>query len=130
MKYLCIVYADTTLYGPEDIGEVAVKDACIEQDLALFEAGKLAMASPLQGPETSAVVRFRGGKAVRTDGPFIETKEWIAGFMVIDAADMDEAVEIATQGPPVGILELRPLLEDRHSRTGQDRSVFFARSRR
>jgi len=52
-----------------------------------------------------------------------------ARYGVIEAEDMDEAIAIATQGPPVGILELRPLLEERHSRTGADRSVFFDRRR-
>ena len=129
MQYLCLVYADPEMEGADDPGSTAVKDACIEQDLALFSAGKLAMASPLEGPAQSVVVRFRNGRASATDGPFIETKEWIAGFMVITARDMDEAIAIATQGPPVGILELRPLLEERHSRTGADRSVFFDRRR-
>ena len=129
MKYLCLVYADPNPDGPPDPGGDTIKDACIELDNALFEAGKLDVASPLQGPETAAVIRFRNGVAVRTDGPFMETKEWIAGFMVIEAKDMDEAITIATEGPPVGTLELRPLLEERHSRTGQDRSALFARRR-
>lgn len=127
MRYLCLVYADHDPTGPEDPGSVAVKDACIELDNTLFEAGKLLMASPLQAPETAAVIRFRNGVATRTDGPFIETKEWIAGFLVIEAKDMAEAIAIATEGPPVGTLELRPLREEHHSRTGQDRSAFFAR---
>lgn len=127
MKYLCIVYSDHDAEVPESPESVSVKDACIDQDLALFAAGKLHMASPLQGPQTSAVVRFRDGRYARTDGPFAETKEWIAGFMVIEAPTLDEAIAIATEGPPVGILELRPILEESHSQTGKDRSVFFSR---
>lgn len=125
MNFLCLVYADPALDAPEPPAATSVKDACIAKDLALHAKGKLAVASPLLGPETSVVVRYRDGKASQTDGPFLETKEWIAGFMVITAADMAEAVAIATDGPPVGILEIRPLLDERHSVTGADRSVFF-----
>ena len=87
------------------------------------------LASPLQGPETATALRYRNGKTLRTDGPYLETKEWIAGFMVIDAADLDEAVAIATEGDLEGFLdmEIRPLLDERHSRTGLDRSAFFER---
>ena len=132
MKYLCIVYANGE---PQPIGgadETAMKDSFIEQDHALFQAGKLILASPLQGPETSVVVRYREGKAIRTDGPYLETKEWIAGFLVIEAADMAEAVAIATEGPFEGFadLEIRPLLDEKHSRTGLDRSAFFIRPQR
>jgi hypothetical protein len=129
MKYLCIVYAST---GPNTLSEAedtAIKDACIEGDNALFEAGKLYMASPLQGPETGAYLRQVNGKTVRIDGPYAETKELVAGFMVIEAADLDEAIAVAAPGPLDGLvsLEIRPLLDETHSVTGQDRSAFFAR---
>jgi hypothetical protein len=112
---------------PDAAEETAIKDGCIEQDLALFAAGKLVMASPLQGPETAVSLRYGTGRVSRTDGPYAETKEFIAGFMVIDAADIEEAVAIASEGPLEGMadLEIRPLLDERHSVTGQDRSVFF-----
>jgi hypothetical protein len=129
MKYLCIVYAGT---GPDTLSEAegtAIKDACIEGDNALFEAGKLYMASPLQGPEAGAHLRQVNGKTVRIDGPYTETKELVAGFMVIEAANLDEAVAIAAPGPLDGLvsLEIRPLLNEKHSTTGQDRSAFFVR---
>ena len=129
MKYLCIVYASGE---PHDLGsaeQTAITDGFLEQDHALFEAGKLIVASPLQPPQTGVAVRYRNGKMIRTDGPYLETKEWIAGFMVIEAADMEEAIAIATEGPLEGMLdmEIRPLLDEQHSRTGQDRSLFFRR---
>jgi hypothetical protein len=127
MKYLCIVYAGA---GPDTLSEaesVAIKDACIEGDNALFEAGKLYMASPLQGPETGAHLRQVNGRTTRIDGPYAETKELVAGFMVIEAANMDEAIAVAAPGPLDGLvsLEIRPLLDESHSVTGQDRSAFF-----
>lgn len=129
MKYLCIVYASP---GPNTLSQaerIAIRDGCIEQDLALHAAGKLVMASPLQGPQTSVSLRYANGVASRTDGPFAETKEFIAGFMLIEAATMDEAIAIASEGPLDGLadMEIRPLLDQRHSKTGQDRSVFFGR---
>lgn len=129
MKYLCIVYAGSADDVPDAQEETAIKDGCIEQDHALFQAGKLVLASPLQGPETAVSLRYRNGVASRTDGPYAETKEWIAGFMVIEAADMAEAIAIASQGPLEGLadFEIRPLLDERHSRTGMDRSFFFER---
>lgn len=125
MKYLCIVYAGAGPDTPSEAENTAIKDACIEEDNALFVAGKLYMASPLQGPETAVVIRPSG----RTDGPYAETKELVAGFMVIEAANMEEAVAIAAPGPLEGLvsLEIRPLLDEQHSKTGQDRSAFFAR---
>ncbi|MFP9138304.1 YciI family protein [Devosia sp. XGJD_8] len=132
MKYLCIVYAGGGEGTPGPDEEIAIKDGCIEQDHALFQAGKLVLASPLQGPETAVGLRYRNGVASRTDGPYVETKECIAGFMVIEAADIEEAVAIASEGPLEGMadLEIRPLLDERHSRTGMDRSFFFARGAR
>ncbi len=129
MKYLCIVYASGNPTTPSAVEDNAIKDGCIEQDLELHAAGKLFMASPLQGPETAVSLRYRNGVASRTDGPYAETKEFIAGFMVIEAADMDEAVAIASEGPLEGLadLEIRPLLDEQHSKTGQDRSAFFVR---
>ena len=129
MKYLCIIYASHGAGEPSAAESTAIKDGCIEQDLALFAAGKLLMASPLQGPETGVSVRYRDGAAVRTDGPFSETKEWIAGFMVIEAPDLAEAISIAGDGPLEGLadFELRPLLEEKHSQSGLDRAPLFAR---
>ncbi|MNY74947.1 YCII-related domain protein [compost metagenome] len=77
-------------------------------------------------------LRYSNGVPSRTDGPYAETKEWIAGFMVIEAKDIEEAVAIASEGPLEGMadLEIRPLLDERHSRTGMDRSFFFERGRK
>ena len=128
MQYLCIVYAGAAGNAGQ-VDDVTLKDAYIEQDHKLFRAGKVLMASPLQAPETAVTIRYRDGVRSRTDGPYLETKEFIAGFLVIEAADIDEAVTIATDGPYEGFVnyEIRPLLDEKHSVTGQDRSAFFAR---
>jgi hypothetical protein len=67
------------------------------------------------GPVSAATtVRRRGGRLLLTDGPFAETQEWIAGFDILECADLDEAIEIASQHPMArfGRLELRPFLGD------------------
>ena len=129
MKYLCIVYAGSGPNTLTEAEETAIKDACIEEDHTLFASGKLIAASPLQGPEAGTHLRNIDGRTTRIDGPYAETKELVAGFMLIEAADMDEAIAIAAPGPLEGLvsIEIRPLLEERHSKTGQDRSAFFVR---
>jgi hypothetical protein len=129
MLYLCLVYAQD---GPNTLTEAeqtALKDNFIDQDHKLFLEGKLLMASPLQEPEIAVSIRYANGVRSRTDGPYAETKEYIAGFLVISAPDIEEAVAIAVEGPFEGFanFEIRPLLDERHSKTGQDRSFFFQR---
>lgn len=127
MLYLCIVYAQE---GSDTFVEAepnAIKDAFIEQDHKLFLEGKVIMASPLQGRETAANIRYPNGVRTRTDGPYAETKEYVAGFLVISAESMDQAIATAVEGPFEGFasFEIRPLLDEKHSQTGQDRSFFF-----
>ncbi len=70
-------------------------------------------ADALQPVHTATTVRVRNGKLSITDGPFAETKEFLAGFYLIDAADRNEAIQIASQMPParVGSIEVRPVRE-------------------
>jgi hypothetical protein len=70
-------------------------------------------ASPLQPEPTGTVVRVRDGKSMVTDGPFMETKEQLAGYFLIDAKDRDEAISIAARvpGARIGTVEVRPVVE-------------------
>jgi len=70
-------------------------------------------AEALQPVETATTVRVRDGKVSVTDGPFAETKEQLAGFYLIDAKDLDEAIRIASEIPParIGSIEVRPVRE-------------------
>ena len=72
----------------------------------------------LRPVEDATLVRVRGGELIVTDGPFTESKEWIAGVAILDCADLDEAIEIAARNPMAyeGRLELRPI----HSMGGPD----------
>ena len=78
---------------------------------ALTHSGKLLAAQALQSPDTAVTVRRRNGKVSVTDGPFIETKEYLGGFILIEARDRDEAIEIASTVPVghYGPIEVRPV---------------------
>ncbi|HET7097773.1 MAG TPA: YciI family protein [Casimicrobiaceae bacterium] len=105
MKYLCLVYLDEKKL-------TAVPDReCQACGDSLREKGKLVAAEALQGIHTATTVRVRNGKVSVTDGPFAETKEQLAGFYLIDASDLNEAIQVASKIPParVGSVEVRPV---------------------
>ncbi|MET1075010.1 MAG: YciI family protein [Umezawaea sp.] len=105
MRYMLLICADES-------AEVAVVDP-IEPWLDKTGARRLD-GSRLRPVGDATSVKVRGGEVVVSDGPFAETKEQIAGFDLIEAADLDEALEIAA-GHPVakfGTVEVRPLWED------------------
>ena len=105
MKYLCLVYL-----SPEHWNS-APDEACIACGDDLRRNGKLLGGSPLHPVNTATTVRVRNGKVTIVDGPFAETKEALAGFYLIDAKDLDEAIRIAAKIPPaeVGCIEVRPI---------------------
>lgn len=110
MKFLCTVLVDADLaaqMSPEDWAEMdRVSQA---YDRALMDRGVFVAAEALYGRETARTVRVRGGDALVTDGPFIEAKETLAGFILVDVASFEAAVEIA-KGIPMarlGAVEVR-----------------------
>jgi hypothetical protein len=107
MKYLCLVYL-------EDEKLHAVSDReCAACGADLRDRGLLLAAEPLHPVDTATTVRVRNGRTVITDGPFAETKEQLAGFYLIDARDLNDAIQIASKIPPVreGSIEVRPVRE-------------------
>ena len=105
MKYLCLVYLERDKF-------TAVPDReCFNCGDELKQQGLLLAAEPLFGAETAKTVRIRNGRAAITDGPFAETKDQLAGFYLIDAANHDEALQIAARIPPAraGSIEVRPV---------------------
>src|SRR5262245_61374016 len=107
MKYLCLVYLDETKLD-------AVPDRyCMAFAETLRKSGRHLGAEALQRVATATTVRVRDGKASLTDGPFAETKEQLAGFYLIDAKDLDDAIQVAPKIPParVGSIEVRPVRE-------------------
>jgi hypothetical protein len=107
MKYLCLVYGEE-----KEIGAMT-DDECMAYDRSLRNGGKCLASEALQPVHTAATVRVRDGKVSVRDGPFAETKEFLAGFYLIDAADLNDAIQIASQMPParVGSIEVRPVRE-------------------
>ena len=107
MKYLCLVYLDE-----RRLGEVRDTD-CKACGDALRTSGHHIAAEALQSVHTATTVRVRNGKVSVTDGPFAETKEQLAGFYLLDAKDLNEAIQLAAKIPParVGSIEVRPTRE-------------------
>ncbi len=107
MKYACLVYLET--------GKLhAVPDReCQNCGDGLRGRGVLVAAEALQPTDTATSVRVRNGKVLITDGPFAETKEQLAGFYLVDAENLDEAIQIAAKIPPAreGTVEVRPVRE-------------------
>jgi hypothetical protein len=105
MKYLCLVYLEEQkLHAVPD----TECKACGE---ALATSGVLVAAEALQSVDTATTVRVRNGKLAITDGPFAETKEQLAGFYLIEARDLNEAIQAAAKIPPAreGSVEVRPV---------------------
>lgn len=107
MKYLCLVYLDKDNWN-------SCPDAnCAGYGAELAEKGKLVAGEPLHPVSTAKTVRVRDGELSVSDGPFAETKEMLAGFYMVDAADEAEAIQIASKIPPAkyGSIEVRPVRE-------------------
>ena len=88
----------------------------------LYKAGKIVSAEELRGPDTATTVSFKNGKPIVTDGPFIEAKEVIGGFAVVDVADLDEALALAKTWPAGSAVEVRPVVEHRSDGSDTDHS--------
>lgn len=111
MKYLCLVYGEEqTLHALPDSPNDAECQGYADE---LQASGRMLAAEALEPVATAVTVRVRDGKVSTTDGPFAETKEQLAGFYLVDAPDLDEAVRIAAGIPParVGSVEVRPVRE-------------------
>ena len=105
MKYLCLVYLDE-----KRMDELPDAD-CVAYDAAIRAAGQCLASEALQSVHTATTVRVREGRLSVTDGPFAETKEQLAGFYLIEARDLNEAIQVAAKIPParVGCVEVRPV---------------------
>ena len=107
MKYLCLVYAEESALAGFDDTE------CVAYDTAIRGSGHCVASEALQPVQTATTVRVRNGTVTVTDGPFAETKEALAGFYLVEARDLDEALRLAAEIPParVGSIEVRPVRE-------------------
>ncbi len=114
MKYLCLVYLEEKKLDAMSKTEL---DALIDERLAyddvLRKSGHFIVAEPLQSVQAATTVRVRSGKVSITDGPFAETKEQLGGFFLINARDLNEAIQVAAKVPSarLGSVEVRPIWE-------------------
>src|ERR1700739_164125 len=111
MKYMLLVYLDENALSEAERNDCYVKSAPRARELP--SAGKYLDASPLHPVATATSVRVREGRRHVTDGPFAETREQLGGFFLIDAENLDEAIDIAGRipGAKKGTVEVRPVLE-------------------
>lgn len=114
MKYLCFVFYDETKRNalPEQESQALMEEA-LEYDEVLRKGGHFIAAHPLESVEAASTIRVRNGKVTITDGPFAETNEQIGGFVMIEARDLNEAIQLASKIPParLGGVEVRPIIE-------------------
>jgi hypothetical protein len=107
MKYLCLVYLD------QEHWSACPDPVCAAYGQELVDSKRLIAAEPLHPVHTATTVRVRNGQVQLYDGPFAETKELLAGFYLVDAKDLNEAIRIASGIPPAkhGSIEVRPVRE-------------------
>ena len=105
MKYLCLVYGEEAKIAEMDDRH------CLAFDTELRARGQCIASEALEPVSTATTVRVRNGRMSVTDGPFAETKEQLAGFYMIEARDLNEALQLAAKIPPaeVGCIEVRPI---------------------
>jgi len=114
VKYLCLIYQDEQLLDAMTTTEY---DALVSEALAFDEdlhvSGHHICSNALQLVQSATSVRVHAGKLSITDGPFVETKEQVGGYILIEARDLNEAIRIAAKIPParLGGIEIRPVLD-------------------
>src|SRR5919108_307451 len=114
MRYLCLIYEDENLYErmPKDeLDKIFGEYFAFTDDIK--RSGHHLGGEPLQPVSTATTVRVRNGKISTTDGPFAETKEQLGGFYMIEAKDLNEAIQLAARipGARYGSVEVRPIME-------------------
>jgi hypothetical protein len=114
MKYLCLVFYDEEVRNAlSDHDSQALIDEAQSFDEDMRRSGHLITAFPLEEIYSASAVRVRNGKPTVTDGPFTETNEQIGGFVLLEANDLNEAIQLASRIPParLGGVEVRPIME-------------------
>ena len=114
MKYICLGYLEPGKFEGMTEGERnAVFDECFEYNDRLRANGHAATEVPLQPPETAVTLYWKNGKVATTDGPYAETKEQLAGLLILEARDLNHAIQLISQHPgmKLGPNEIRPVAD-------------------
>ena len=114
MRYMLLIYeagSPDAVQSPEE--QQAEMQAYWEFSEDIAKRGLMKAGDALQPPSTATSVRVEGGQTIASDGPFAETKEWLAGYYLLDCKDLDEAIEAAARIPAAhhGTIEIRPIME-------------------
>lgn len=112
MHYALLIYAAPDAREPYQARDDGVFDNWASYTKAVHDSGALVAAEQLQETDTATTVRVRGGERLLTDGPFIETKEHLLGFYLVDVPDLDTALDWAARMPLIrfGTVEVRPVI--------------------
>src|ERR1700692_4836022 len=111
MEYICLGYIEPNKFETMSESERnAMVDECFTYDDVLRKNGHFAGGEALQGPYTATTLRWKNGKASVTDGPYAETKEQLGGILVLEARDLNQAIQLMSKHPGVkaGPFEIRP----------------------
>jgi hypothetical protein len=114
MKYLCLIAAEKVMEQMTEADAALHYEEYREYLEDIKESGHYVTCNRLLPPAAAVTVRNRNGNVLTTDGPFVETKEQLGGYFVIEAKDMNEAIQVAARipGARFGCVEVRPVAED------------------
>jgi hypothetical protein len=114
MKYICLGYIEENKWETMSESErEAMLDECFNYDDVLRKSGHFAGGQALQSPRNATTLRWQGGKVLVTDGPYAETKEQLGGILVLEATDLNHAIQLMSKHPGVkaGPFEIRPVAD-------------------
>jgi len=114
MKYICLGYIEPSKLETMSENELnAMLDECFSYDDELRKNGNFAGGEALQGPKSATTLRWKNGKVSVTDGPYAETKEQIGGILILEARDLNHAIQLMSKHPGVkaGPFEIRPVAD-------------------
>ncbi|MGR8997488.1 MAG: YciI family protein [Gammaproteobacteria bacterium] len=114
MKYLCLICAETVMEQMTESDAAKHFDEYMAFTEAIKDSGHYLSCNRLLPANTAITLRVRNGKTTTTDGPFAETKEQLGGYFLIEARDLNEAIQVASRipGAKLGCVEVRPVAED------------------
>jgi hypothetical protein len=116
MKFICLGYMDETKWDEmSEVQRKSVMEECFAFDDELRKSGNFLSGEALQSIRNTATLRYQHGKVVVTDGPFAETKEQLGGFLILEARDLNHAIQLMSKHPGVlsgSPFEIRPVDEE------------------
>jgi hypothetical protein len=112
MQYMLLIYGDSSKQPRSEAEHNALFEAYQAFTKDLRSSGTYLAGDPLAPTTSATTVRVQDGKLAVSDGPFAETKEWLGGFVIIEASSLDDALEVATKcpGTKYGAVEIRPIV--------------------